>query len=284
MNKITAYLSILAIIIGSFMIVPGQTLPAIEVPKVDYSPAVKKGWVGQYVYQINFEGKASLKPTKFEHSYDIKLNRIHTGFVELTNEVRGAIRTNQPDKNNGARWESWIPIGTKKSWSMIDEFIRTATSAFPSLSSAATDKYSTLVQVERNIKFSSNGSWIVGRTHYADLQIDHLEGKFSFAVPKVQVTLDGEEWGTKPVTNGIGTQEFRQKITGELTHQGSMILLPIDWDIITGTFQKDQREIVIRQRIPVKFEPESFEERGKQYKLPPTNGYLDFYLKLAKIG
>lgn len=73
-----------------------------------------KGWVGQYVYEIKFEGRQSLKPWKFDHLYDIKINRVHTGFVELTSEVRGAIRTNQPDKNNGARWESWIPIGTKK--------------------------------------------------------------------------------------------------------------------------------------------------------------------------
>jgi hypothetical protein len=274
----------LALIVISFVDAYNQGLPEVTLPKVDYAPVVKKGWVGQYVYQVKFEGKSSLKPTRFEHSYNFRIDRVHTGFVELTSEVRAAIRTNQPDRNNAERWESWIPIGTKKSWSLVDEFIRTATSAYPSLSLAATDKYSTLVQIERNIGYDSGGSWVQGRTHYADLQIDHVAGKFSFAVPKVEYSLDGEEWGIKVAADAKSTEEYRRPLKTAHTHQGSMIHKPIDWDIIGGDFSKDQREIVFRQRIPLKFEPEAFEERGKSYRLTASNGFLDFYLVLRRIG
>lgn len=262
-----------------------QALPEMTFPKIDYSPNVSKGWVGQYVYEIKFEGRQALKPSKFDYLYDIKIDRVHTGFVELTSEVRAAIRTNQPDKNNAARWESWIPIGTKKtSWSMQDEFIKTAQAAFPRLSAAATDKFSTLVQVERNIQYTTNGNWVNGRTHYVDLQIDHTEGKYTLAVPSVEFSLEGEQWGVKIAPDGKTTAPYREKIKGNLTHQGSMILQPIDWDILDGKFAEGQKEIVIRRRIPVKYAPEAFDERGKKYQLPPTNGFIDFYMVLKKVG
>lgn len=273
------------ILVGFISLANAQTLPEIAFPSVPYTPKVSKGWVGQYVYEIKFEGKQNLKPTKFDYLYDIKINRVHTGFVELTSEVRGAIRTNQPDKNNGARWESWIPIGTKKtSWSMQDEFIKTATAAFPKLSAAATDKYSTLVQVERNIQYTTNGNWVNGRTHYVDLQIDHVEGKYTLAVPKVEFSLEGEEWGIKIAPDGKTTAPYREKNKGDLTHQGSVTLSPIEWDILSDSFTENQREIVIRKRIPVKYAPESFEERGKKYQLPATTGFMDFYLVLKRVG
>lgn len=262
-----------------------QTLPEMTFPNVSYTPKVGKGWVGQYVYEIKFAGKQSLKPWKFEHSYDIKIDRVHTGFVELTSEVRGAIRTNQPDKNNASRWESWIPIGTKKtSWSMQNEFIKTMTSAYPNLSSAASDKFSSLLQIERNIQFNTNGGWVNGRTHYVDLQIDHVDGKYTLAVPKVEFSLEGESWGIKIAPDGKSTTPFREKINGNLTHQGAMIHSPLEWDILDGKFTEGQREIVIRKRIPVKYAPESFEERGKKHQLPPTAGFMDFYLVLKKVG
>lgn len=284
-KKFQNILPFFLIFVGFISLANAQTLSEMAFPNVPYTPKVSKGWVGQYVYEIKFEGKQSLKPTKFENLYDIKINRVHTGFVELTSEVRGAIRTNQPDKNNGARWESWIPIGTKKtSWSMVDELIRTTSAAFPSLSGAATDRYSTLVQVERNIQYTTGGNWINGRTHYVDLQIDHVEKKYTLAVPKVEFSLEGETWGTKIAPDGKTTVPFREKIKGDLTHQGSVILSPIDWDILSGAFTENQREIVIRQRIPVKYAPEAFEERGKKYQLPATNGFMDFYLVLKKVG
>lgn len=284
--RIDRILTVILFICGGLTLVGAQSLPPLTVPKLDYTPSVKKGWVGQYVYQIEFDGKQTLKPTKFEHSYELKIRRIHSGFVELTSEIRGAIRTNQSDRNNGTRWESWIPIGKKEtSWSLVDEFIRTTYSSFPSLASAAADKYPVLRQIEKNIRYSSNGTWVRGRTHYVDLQIDHLEGKFSLAVPKVEYTLDGEQWGTKFLSGSSEPTTYRETLKSNLDndHQGSHILLPIDWDIVNGTYSEGQKEIVIRRRIPVKFEPGPFEERNKKFQLPATTGFMDFYLLLKKV-
>ncbi|MBS1793417.1 MAG: hypothetical protein JSS81_06160 [Acidobacteria bacterium] len=273
--------------IGLFLSIAAaaQTLPEMTFPKIDYTPKVSKGWVGQYLYAIKFDGRQSLRPTKFDYLYDVKIERVHTGFVELTSEVRGAIRTNQPDKNNGARWESWIPIGTKiTSWSMQDEFVKTAFAAYPNLGVAAVDKYSALVQLERNIRYTTNGAWVRGRTHYCDLQIDHATGKYTLAVPKVEFVLEGEDWGTRIGPDGKTVAPYREKIKGDLTHQGSVFLSPIEWDILSGDFAEGQREIVVRRRIPVKYAPEPFEERGKKYQLPATTGFIDFYMVLTRVG
>lgn len=146
---------------------------------------------------------------------------------------------------------------------MQDEFIKTATSAYPNLAVAANDKFSTLVQVERNIQFTTNGNWINGRTHYVDLQIDHTEGKYTLAVPKVEFSLEGEDWGIKISPDGKTTVPYREKIKGDLTHQGSVILSPIEWDILSDSFTEGQREIVIRKEFRSNTRPNRLKNAAK---------------------
>lgn len=75
-----------------------EVLPEVKLPEIDYKPTLSKGWMGQYVYELHFDGKSGLKSAKGEVPfYRIKSDRIHTGYVEFPTEVRGAIYTSLPE-------------------------------------------------------------------------------------------------------------------------------------------------------------------------------------------
>ena len=104
----------------SFLYAQTENLPEIKMPDIPYKPSIKKGWVGQYVYQINFDDTSTAKNDPYKTYYSVKANGTYSGFIEFPTEVRGAIRVNQPDKNNTIRWESWIRSGTSYSYSNVD--------------------------------------------------------------------------------------------------------------------------------------------------------------------
>ena len=94
---------------------------ADTLPPMPKAPEVKNGWLGTYTYTVKLKGSGN-QPNPY--SYYASFHRVHTGFVEFTREVRGAIRVNQPDKYNKDRWESWLSNGTKKSWNYINDTLK----------------------------------------------------------------------------------------------------------------------------------------------------------------
>lgn len=251
-----------------------DTLPKLEFPSVPYSPKIKKGWVGQYIYQINFDGKSAGKSAGKEIYYSVKANCTYAGFIEFPTEVRGAIRVNQPDKNNANRWESWIRSGTSTSFSKVDVLVKSL------VPHAATPSSGITGTLEKTISFSSGGEWVKGWMFNCDMQIDHTEGKYSFAVPYVDYDLKGgkEQYVTttfKPakkdtVINDMNARhDFRDYI---YVNTGA------NWEFLTGSFTAGQKEIIIRERIPF-----VLQQSNNSVKLSAAKGYMDFYMVLKKI-
>jgi hypothetical protein len=275
MKKIISLISMLLLL---HTVVLSQTLPDIKMPDIEYKPSLTKGWVGQYVYEMHFEGKSSLKSAKGEVPYyRIKSDRIHTGYVEFPTEVRGAIRSNQPDKNNTERYESWIRKGSSKSWSKISDSIKTI---------QFTGRMGDIVQtgtMETNYARNSNENWITGWMDGCDMQIDHTTGLYNFTLPGASFEIEEDIWGVETTFKPATKKPFQRKNKIRLSNANTTYLhfeLP---DEITGPFQKDQREIVIRKRIPVLLQ-QTTTQGTKDIKLPPAKGFMDFYLVLKKLG
>jgi hypothetical protein len=256
-----------------------EVLPEMKFPEIEYKPTIKKGWVGQYVYELHFEGKSSLKTPKAEIPlYRVKTDRTHTGYVEFPTEIRGAIRSNQPDKNNKERYESWIRKGTSKSWSKVMDSLKSVYYL------GAMVDFVNIGIMEKNTVHNSNGNWVQGAMYNCDMQIDHTEGKYSFAMPYVSFEMDEEEWGVETNFNPPKKEPFQNKNKKTLESRNLTYLGMGEWGTITGSFQKDQKEIIIRKRISVLLQASTYEKGGKEVKLPAVKGHMDFYLVLKKIG
>jgi hypothetical protein len=256
-----------------------DTLPEMKFPEIEYKPAIKIGWVGQYVYELHFNGKSSLKTPKAEIPlYRVKTDRTHTGYVEFPTEIRGAIRSNQPDKNNKERYESWIRRGSSKSWSKVMDSLKSV------------DYFGAMVDfvnigiMEKNIVHNSNGNWVQGAMYNCDMQIDHTEGKYGFAMPYVSFEMEEEEWGVETYFKPAKKEPFQRKIKTRLESRNLTYLGLGEWGTITGSFQKDQKEIIIRKRISVLLQASTYEKGGKEVKLPAVKGFMDFYLVLKRVG
>ncbi len=269
-----------AIFCFTAMLVPAWTLfaqekplPEMKMPEIPYKPSIKKGWVGQFVYQLNFNDSTGTGKGKTRAYYHIMVNRINSGYVEFPSEVRGAIRSNQPDKNNVQRYESWISSGTKNSWSKHDE---TDTIIEPT---ARMGVDGIIGRLEKYYRYTSGDNWIKGWITNTDLQIDHTTSKYSFAVPLLEYELEGDETivdivytpAKKDVRNRKDNKRHGLK---NISYHGMG-----EWNILEGNFKEGQQEIIIRERIPVTLEP-SYNDK----KLPVKKGFMDFYLVLKKIG
>ena len=250
-----------------------KPLPEIKLPVLDYKPTIKKGWVGQFVYQLNFNDSTGGGKGKNRVYYHLIINRTNSGFVEFPTEVRGAIRSNQPDKNNVQRYESWLSSGTKNSWSKHDE---TDTVIVPI---AQLGRDGITGRLEKYFRFTSADNWVKGWITNTDMQIGHTTGKYSFAVPLVHYELEGDETvvniESSPAKKDISTKKNNKKHGAT----GIDYLIVGDWTILEGSFKEGQQEIIIRERIPVTLEP-SHDNK----KLPAINGFVDFYLVLKKVG
>lgn len=269
------------IILKSPAIVMAQNdnvLPEIKFPEItDYTPKTKKGWVGQYVYELHFNDSTSYGTGKKLIKYRIKGDNIHTGFIEFPMEVRGSIRTNQPDKNNTTRWESWIQSGTSKSWSKVNDTITAIAPVGNMVNDAITGR------LETNTAFNSGDTWVKGWMNNADLQIDHTEKKYTLAVPLLSFYIEVNEWGAEFTYSPAGNKPFSKKQTKELGLNCMIYPQPVEWSMITDTFDTGQKEIVVRKRIPVKLA--QFTTQGtKDIPLPVKKGYMDFYMVLKRIG
>jgi len=256
----------------SFLSAQEKPLPDIKLPEIPYKPAIKKGWVGQFVYTLQFNDSTGTGKGKTRVYYHVIVNRTHSGYVEFASEVRGAIRSNQPDKNNVQRYESWIGSGTKNAWSKHDEI---DTVIVPT---ALLGRDGITGRLEKYYRYNSDSNWIKGYISNTDLQIDHVTGKYSFAVPKVDYTLEGTETMIETVYSPAKKSTNTRK-DNKQHGLSSTYLVFGDWNIVEGPFKEGQQEIIIRQRIPV-----SLEQSYNDKKLPVKKGFMEFYLVLKKVG
>lgn len=270
---------LIAIISLSYFYAAAQTdtLPAMNFPSIPYSPTIKKGWTGQFVYEIHFDGESSGKFGTFKQFYKVKADCVHTGFIEFPAEVRGAIRTNQPDKNNTTRWESWIRSGTSFTFSNVDVTIQSAEQT----TNMANDAISGTI--EKKMTYSSAGNWAKGWLSNTDLQIDHTEGKYSFAVPYVEFEQPGTEQIITTALRPAKKDTLNRSINAKHDFRDLTYIQPIDWFILEGNFKKGQNEIIIRRRIPLLLQ-QTVTSRGKNVKLSAAKGYMDYYMVLKRIG
>ncbi len=254
-----------------------ETLPDMTFPSLPYTPKLKKGWVGQYVYEIKMDGKSAGLTGVNETWYSVKANNQHSGFIEFPMEVRGAIRVNQPDKNNGTRWESWIRSGSSKSWSNVDVLIQTLQPMAGLAKDGITGK------LEKTFRYGTGGTWADGWLDNTDLQIDHTEGKYSFAVPYVSYKAPGTEKQVNTVYKPLKVDSLTKEMS--LTHDfRDLIFVQFpEWNIVTGDFKEGQQEIIIRKRIPLLLQ-QTASRAGKDTKLSAAKGYMDFYMVLKRIG
>jgi len=254
-----------------------ETLPDMTFPSLPYTPKIKKGWVGQYVYEISMDGKSAGLSGIHETWYSVKANNQHSGFIEFPMEVRGAIRVNQPDKNNGNRWESWIRSGSSKSWSKVDVLIQTRQPMAGMGTDGITGK------LEKTFRFGTDGNWAEGWLENTDLQIDHTEGKYSFAVPYVSYKAPGTEKQVNTVYKPLKVDSLIRDLSPQHDFRDLIFVQKPDWNIVTGDFKEGQQEIIIRKRIPLLLQ-QSASRAGKETKLSAAKGYMDFYLVLKRIG
>ena len=251
-----------------------------SLPLLPYQPSVKRGWVGQYVYELNFRGKGN-KPAPF--MYNVSYNRLHTGFVELSNEVRGAIRVNQPDKNNTIRWESWIAAGRKPSWNYVKDTI-TEVTVITSDDCCRTPHNHYLTVTSGNKETLTKGE-----THYVDLQIDRQSETWILSVPKTVFKANlYEKWNVlgKKLNNYV--RETEENMNGEDLKLKELYDLKglADWDTVQGTIKPGQREIMIRRSIPLEYKHYLWHTNdGREVFITPVvKGELQFRLLLKRVG
>jgi len=250
-----------------------KPLPDMIMPEIPYKPSIKKGWVGQFVYQLNFNDSTGTGRGKTRVYYHIMVNRTNSGYVEFPSEVRGAIRSNQPDKNNVQRYESWISSGAKSSWNKHDE---TDTVIVPS---GAQVTFAIIGRLEKYYRYTSGDHWIKGWITNTDLQIDHTTNTYSFAVPLPEYELEGDETIVDVVYTPAKKDVRNRKDNKRHGLKNISYLGMGEWNILEGSFKEGQQEIIIRKRIPVSLEPSDNDK-----KLPAKKGFMDFYLVLKKIG
>jgi hypothetical protein len=270
------FLSVL-FLTSSSLFAQTNNLPEIKLPDIPYKPSITKGWVGQYVYELHFDGKSSLKTARGEVPYyRIKSDRIHTGYVEFPTEVRGAIRSNQPDKYNKERYESWIRSGSSTSWSKIADTIKTIlyTGRMGDIANTGT--------METNYARNSNGNWVEGWMDGCDMQIDHTTGLYSFTLPGVSFETEEDIWGVETTFKPSTKKPFQRKNKARLGNTNVTYLQIDQPEFIIDSFKKDQKEIVIRKRIPVLLQ-QTTTQGIKDIKLPAVKGFMDFYLVLRKM-
>ena len=268
---------VLIILVCSYSDAQTDTLPGMSFPTIPYSPKIKKGWVGQFVYEVHFDGESSGKMGTFKQFYKVKADCVHSGFIEFPTEVRGAIRVNQPDKNNGTRWESWIRSGTSFTYSNVDVTISSAEQTSGMTSDAITGT------IEKKTTWTSAGGWAKGWLSNTDLQIDHTTGTYTFAVP----FLEYEQPGTQQFITTTFKPAKKDTVNKELNSRHGMNDLFYvqygEWDMISGSFQEGQKEIIIRRRISMLLQ-QTIKRGAKDINLSAAKGYMDFYMVLKRIG
>lgn len=249
---------------------------ADSLPPLPPPPPMNNGWMGTYSYVVKLEGSGNQpKP----YSYYVKFHRVHTGYVVLERLVKGAIRVNQPDKYNEQRWESWINVGSKKSFNMVNDSLHEVTviTSDPCCRTPH-DHY-------RTMRAGSSTAWQEGFSSSPDLQIDHQTGTFIFSMPTPSIEVEYRDiWriakDVKASNNYVrdvdenGKTEFKTYASFN------------DMDTLMGQFSKGQREIQLRRTGTITYTDLLWEEPGgKKITIQPASkGTVEFRLTLKRIG
>ncbi|XVJ67419.1 MAG: hypothetical protein HEQ40_15085 [Lacibacter sp.] len=254
-----------------------DSLQKDSLPPLPPAPQIKQGWVGTFQYKVQMKGGGNQpKP----YSYFVNYNRVHTGYLELTRDVKGAIRVNQPDKYNAQRWESWIPEGSKKSWNYVNDSLHEVTVITADLCCLTPHDHF------RTTRAGSTTAWQQGVLHGYDLQIDYTTGSFILSMPLVTCdALFTERWYVNKDAkaknkylrnvNESGKQEFK---TYQLFNSN---------DTLMGSFQKGQQEIVLRRTEPLTYKSYLWYDLKKGvdlYITPFVKGTVEFELRLKRVG
>lgn len=254
-----------------------KTLPEIKMPDIPYKPSITKGWVGQFVYELKFDDSTSIGKGKNRNYCRVIINRINSGYVEFPTEVRGAIRSNQPDKYNKERYESWIRSGSSNCWNKHDETDTIIEPSAGMVSDAITGR------IEKYSRYTSSSDWVKGWLSNTDLQIDHTTGKYSFAIPVAEYDLEGDETLVNITYNPAKNENNPRKEKKRHGLTNISYLQFGDWNMLEGAFAEGQKEIIFRERIPVTLQL-SMLQGTNTVKSPAKKGFIDFYLVLKRVG
>jgi hypothetical protein len=259
-----------------------QQLPEIKIPDISslYKPTAANGWVGQYVYELKFNDSTSVGKGKHRKYRHVIINRTNTGFVELTMKAKGAIRSNQPDKYNEQRYESWINQGSKTSWNKHN-YIDTAIDPSATMLAAVDNPDAVTGRMEKYSYYSSGDNWLKGRQDGTDLQIDYTTGKYSFIVPTPSYEIEGDETMVKINYKPEKREVIPKKEKRKFDAPNSLFLNMGEWYILEGVFTQNQKEIIIRERIPLTLYV-TMEQGTKTVKSAEKKGFVDFYLVLRR--
>jgi hypothetical protein len=231
--------------------------------------------VGQFLYTVKLNGRGTQpKP----YSYYVNYDRIHTGYVELTSEIKGAIRANSPDKDNAQRWESWIPQGSKKSWSYINDSLHQVTVITPD------DCCLTPHDNFRTTKAGSSTALKEGITHGYEIQIDYNTGRYILSIPRVRCDAQQIEiWkvnkDARPKNNYL--RNVNDTTNAEFKTYGYFN----PHDTIMGSINRGQKEIIIRRTASISYSEYLYHgAKGAVYITPASKGTVEFVLTLKRVG
>jgi hypothetical protein len=235
--------------------------------------------VGQYVYRVQFRGQGN-RPAPYR--YEFAFNHVHTGFAELTREMRGAIRVNQPDKYNTTRWESWIGEGRKKCWSYLADTVREVTVITSDPCCRTPHSFTFYANAGRPTQLLESPASSI------DLQIDWQTGSWTLAVPDFQVkTQVYEKWDVYDKklqkNNHIRVKEETREVEARLGLMNTALALP---DTLQGRIRPGQTEIVIKRKIPLTYKSYLWHDLAKGqevYITPLAQGFLDVELTLRRV-
>lgn len=262
----------------SFQMAP-ESLPATTMedtlPPMPKPPTIKNGWLATYTYTVKVKGSGNQpKP----YSYYVNFHQVHTGFVELIREYRGAIRVNQPDKYNKERWESWIPIGMKKSWNYINDTLKAVTVITSDVCCRTPHDHL------RVIRAGDTNNWKEGLTHNMDLQIDYETGTFIISMPLAKTDAeDHETWKVRkdvvPKNNYLRDVDEKRTINFKVNQQLNKE------DTLMGTFTKGQKDIRIQRTVPYYYDEFLWNDtNGKPVFITPrVTGTITFSLVVKRI-
>jgi hypothetical protein len=250
-----------------------DTLPSL--PPLPPPPAIKRGWVGTFKYTVQMKGSGNQpKP----YYYFVNFNQIHTGYIEFTHQAKVAIRVNQPDKYNAQRWESWTPIGRKKSFNYINDSLYEITVI------TADQCCLTPHDHYRISKAGSATEWKEGVSHGCDIQMDYTTGTYILSMPQIICEAQFNEIykvnkDAKPKNNYLRNVND----SGKVNYKTSSLFNSMD--TLMGTIQRGQKEIIIRRTAPITYKSYLWHDGKKElYITPFVKGTVVFEMHIKRLG
>ena len=275
------FLFVLCVVAAGQFSFPAQKTAVVRhttdsLPPLPAPPAIQRGWVGTFRYTYLLKGKGNQpKP----YSYAVDFRRIHTGNIELTRQIKSAIRVNQPDKYNEQRWESWIPEGRKKCWNYVNDQLQEVTVITSDDCCLAPHDHSL------TIKAGSTTAWHEGNLHNYNLQCDYTTGTYILSMPISQCEIPVREtW--KLNRNAPSKTNYARNVdeTRNATVQNYGYFN--EMDTLMGRIARGQKEIVVKRAAAVTYRSYLWHDpsRGPVHITPFATGTVVFEMRLKRVG